>query len=783
METASTVECSGGVLNTDPFSASADCSCSTCAECGPNYPGCGLGDPEPKEPRILSGSRIVADHDSGLLTFEPPILPRAVVAPVVAEEGQTVTVYVLDLPTDVTGQVEVSLGGVVLGTVPTSAIDAGGEVSLTVPLPFGVLGEQRLSSGITGFAPRATTRVTITASLNFPDNDGDGIDDAADPDDDNDGVIDGNDSDPLNPFVCADTDSDTCDDCNSGSLAPLDDGPDFDLDGQCNTGDPDDDNDGVLDVIDGEPFNPNACGDIDNDLCDDCAVVSNVPSPNNDGPDSDGDGQCDVSDPNAQPIALCADVQVAADASCQANASVDAGSNDPEGLVQSLTETPGGPYGQGDTTVTLNITDTSGEFDECTGIVTVADTTDPTITACAADRTIVANEVSGTAALDDLTGEVTPTDACGILSVTQDPVAGTALAAGSHDITFTATDLGGNTVTCGAAVTVLDRVLSIDEKIKVRFNHHADGTECEDDDHGHGHGYQGDHSECNDDEEGAPVLQTPHCFDRLDLDGDLQLRDAATLPIDIRQPGSADVGARLLISLSGQVISDQMIVLDVKNANDEKWEYKRAGGTPKQGVKKLKLDWKETASYDSHDASGLGNDVARIETRFIGFDETDTKLHFKNVPRPFRVQFDDPVYGLPFVIDVLDNKGTATISPAGDYDLKDKKSSMTLVLPFRLTPDTSVTFTSDGGQTLVDIPVDTEFNYQPAGAKYKLDLDETTLSETLCIDETSPVNSMSSPELEVQLFIGNGQEEVVGIVLAGPTDWTRIDDRKWELKP
>ena len=60
----------------------------------------------------------------------------------------------------------------------------------------------------------------------------------------------------MNPDICGDADNDTCDDCAVGTddLGPLgdndpaNDGADFDSDGACDAGDPDDDNDGVLDV-------------------------------------------------------------------------------------------------------------------------------------------------------------------------------------------------------------------------------------------------------------------------------------------------------------------------------------------------------------------------------------------------------------------------------------------------------------------------------------------------------------------------------------------------------
>ncbi|MEC9475395.1 MAG: S8 family serine peptidase [Planctomycetota bacterium] len=128
------------------------------------------------------------------------------------------------------------------------------------------------------------------------DTDGDGLCDLGDPDDDNDGVEDGQDSAPLDPNLCRDTDNDGCDDCSSGVDAPADDGTDTDGDGLCDIGDPDDDNDGVVDGQDSAPLNPNFCRDVDNDGCDDCS--SGVDAPDNDGTDTDSDGLCDLGDPD-----------------------------------------------------------------------------------------------------------------------------------------------------------------------------------------------------------------------------------------------------------------------------------------------------------------------------------------------------------------------------------------------------------------------------------------------------------------------------------------------------
>jgi hypothetical protein len=79
-------------------------------------------------------------------------------------------------------------------------------------------------------------------------------------------------------------------------------------------------------------------------------------------------------------VAKCRDVAVSAGASCQAHASIDDGSNAPDGGEFSLVQDPPGPYSLGNTLVTLMVTHETGTMDSCQATVTVADTTAPVIT-------------------------------------------------------------------------------------------------------------------------------------------------------------------------------------------------------------------------------------------------------------------------------------------------------------------------------------------------------------------------------------------------------------------
>lgn len=74
---------------------------------------------------------------------------------------------------------------------------------------------------------------------------------------------------------------------------------------------------------------------------------------------------------NQPPVALCQNVTVSAGTNCMASASIDNGSFDPDGDPITLSQSPAGPYVQGNTTVTLTVTDNHGASSQCLGTVTV----------------------------------------------------------------------------------------------------------------------------------------------------------------------------------------------------------------------------------------------------------------------------------------------------------------------------------------------------------------------------------------------------------------------------
>ena len=82
---------------------------------------------------------------------------------------------------------------------------------------------------------------------------------------------------------------------------------------------------------------------------------------------------------NSPPVAEVSDVTVSADSNCQATASIDDGSFDPDGDPITLSQDPAGPYSLGDALVTLTVSDgTLSDSDAAT--VSVIDDTAPDVT-------------------------------------------------------------------------------------------------------------------------------------------------------------------------------------------------------------------------------------------------------------------------------------------------------------------------------------------------------------------------------------------------------------------
>lgn len=171
----------------------------------------------------------------------------------------------------------------------------------------------------------------------------------------------------------------------------------------------------------------------------------------NGAPGSGCTADCRAVETNHPPIVKCTDVTVAAGAACSADASIDAGSSDPDpGDTITCTQVPTGPYGLGTTGVTLTCTDSHGASSSCTGTVTVADLAPPTIS-CPANQSIECGGGGGAA-----TFTATSTDNCSLASQACVPPSGSVFPLGTTPDTCTATDGSGNSSSCTFDVTVRD---------------------------------------------------------------------------------------------------------------------------------------------------------------------------------------------------------------------------------------------------------------------------------------------------------------------------------------
>lgn len=155
---------------------------------------------------------------------------------------------------------------------------------------------------------------------------------------------------------------------------------------------------------------------------------------------------------NQAPVAQCRDVTVEAGNGCQAPASVDDGSYDPDGDAITVVQTPPGPYDLGETPVTLTVTDAKGASSQCAATVTVVDTTPPLIV-CPPDLTLN-NDPGQCSAVGVFV--VTASDLCSVSSLTVEPPSGAVFPKGTTVVTATATDTTGNRSQCTFRVVVVD---------------------------------------------------------------------------------------------------------------------------------------------------------------------------------------------------------------------------------------------------------------------------------------------------------------------------------------
>ncbi len=176
-----------------------------------------------------------------------------------------------------------------------------------------------------------------------------------------------------------------------------------------------------------------------------------------DGNTTNGDGcSSTCQSENHPPVARCRNVTVDATAtSCQLPASINNGSSDPDsGDTITLSQSLAGPYGLGNTLVTLTVTDSHGVTATCSGTVTVRDTIPPPLS-CPGPVTA---ECAGTSTPVTFATPQPGPDNCGSSRSTGcSPTSGTGFGLGSTPVTCGATD-GTNTSSCAFSVTVVDTI-------------------------------------------------------------------------------------------------------------------------------------------------------------------------------------------------------------------------------------------------------------------------------------------------------------------------------------
>ncbi|MBI3136138.1 MAG: HYR domain-containing protein [Bacteroidetes bacterium] len=163
---------------------------------------------------------------------------------------------------------------------------------------------------------------------------------------------------------------------------------------------------------------------------------------------------------NENPTITCpADVAVNNDPGLCTASSVSLGTpttNDNCGVATVTNDAPA-TFAVGTTTVTWTVTDIHGNSLTCTQDVVVTDNENPTIT-CPAD--VAVNNDPGTCAAATVSlGTPTTNDNCGVATVTNDAPA--TFAVGTTTVTWTVTDIHGNSITCTQDVVVTDNEMPV----------------------------------------------------------------------------------------------------------------------------------------------------------------------------------------------------------------------------------------------------------------------------------------------------------------------------------
>ncbi|MAN59437.1 MAG: hypothetical protein CMC08_06335, partial [Flavobacteriaceae bacterium] len=162
------------------------------------------------------------------------------------------------------------------------------------------------------------------------------------------------------------------------------------------------------------------------------------------------------------PVAVCKDITVplGSDGTLILSANmIDDGSSDNSGFAAlSVSPNSFSCNDLGNRTVTLTVTDPSGNTDTCTATVTIVDTIAPSVT-CPADTTADYDNGQAFYTVPDYVAEglLTVADNCTANpTVVQNPAPGTQLSQGTYTVEFDITDSSGNDAECTFELTVVE---------------------------------------------------------------------------------------------------------------------------------------------------------------------------------------------------------------------------------------------------------------------------------------------------------------------------------------
>jgi len=251
---------------------------------------------------------------------------------------------------------------------------------------------------------------------------------------------------------------------------------DTDGDGSIDSFDTDSDNDGCPDTVEA------GHSDNDND-----GILGNSPV----GTDSEGrvlrqggyTGTTDLVTDNTQngcnepPVAAAKHITVSVDENCSASIIsdiIDDGSYDPDGDALTYSLSPNGPFTVGVHTITLTVSDPSGENDSATATLTVVDTTDPNV--LTQNQTLQLDE-NGFASIDLIDIDNGSSDNCGVQSMSLSKTEFSCADIGNNSVILTVTDTSGNSTTGTAIVTIEDiimpTILTLNHNVNLDENGYA----------------------------------------------------------------------------------------------------------------------------------------------------------------------------------------------------------------------------------------------------------------------------------------------------------------------